>query len=100
MPTARVRLLWTKHADHARTNDRYGDIPKVESIPLQSFQPIEVGVENGRVVKIVCRGHWTTTLDVVFVLIPTTRSSMTVKTVWVNERNDTHKTLDRSRYVC
>jgi hypothetical protein len=97
MPTARVTLEWTRHADKSRTDDRYGIIPKFTSIPLSSFKPIEVGVENGKVVKIVVRGRWTKDLDVIFVLIP--GKTYTVKTVWINEYRDSHKTLDRSRYV-
>ena len=99
MPTARVSLNWTRHADSARTNDRYGIIPKVDTIPLSCFSVVEVGVENNKVCKIVVRGHWTKDLDVVFVLIPNACLPWTVKTVWINERNDSHKTLDRSKYV-
>jgi hypothetical protein len=97
-PTKRVDLVWTRHADSARLNDRYGEIPRFSTLPLASFEVIEVETERDRVVKLVMRGHWTKTLDVVFVLIPGSR--WVVKTVWINERNDTHGTLDRSRYVC
>lgn len=98
LPDQRVTLEWSRHAEQARTNDRYGIIPRFESIPLSRFSVVEVGVEGRKVEKVVVRGHWTETLDVVFVLIPTARDWF-VKTVWVNERNDTHGTLDRSRYV-
>lgn len=99
-PTARVRLIWTHRADRARFDDRFANvIPKFDNIPLSAFKVIEVGVEADRVVKIVVRGHWTTDLDLVFVLIPSTRTSWLVKTVWINRRNDVHKSLDRSKYV-
>lgn len=96
-PTGRVALCWTRHADNARKNDRYGDIKRFQSATLDRLEVIEVGVENGRVAKILFRGRYTDTLDVCMVLIP--GKEYTVKTVWINERNDLHRTLDRSKYV-
>jgi len=96
-PTARVRLRWTEHANRARRDDRYGEIPSFTSLPLANFKVIEIGVENRRVVKMLVRGHYTKNLDICFVLIP--GAVWTVKTVWMNERNDTHRTLDRSKYM-
>jgi len=98
LPGDRVNLRWTNHAEHARTSDRYGVIPKVSTLPLSVFSVIEVGMEGRRVAKVVVRGSLNKTQDAIFVLIP--GSEWTVKTVWINEKNDQHKTLDRSRYVC
>lgn len=97
MPSKRVPLQWTQHAERER-NDRYGQIPKVDSLPLSVFKPIEVETQGNKVVKLVVRGHLTKDLDAVFVLIP--GPQYRVKTVWINQRDDTHCTLDRSRYVC
>ena len=99
LPARRVELAWTNHAKKACSNDRYGDIQQFSSIPLQVFKTIEVGVENNRVVKVVVRGRMTKDLDLVLVLIPNIDRPWTVKTVWINERNDLHKTLDHSKYV-
>lgn len=102
-PTERVRLCWTRHADNARKDDRYGEIPKFDTIPLSKFEVIEVGMNGNNVAKIVMRGHYTKDVDVIFVLIPDYtcwHGPWTVKTVWQNLRTDSHKTLDRSRYVC
>ena len=98
LPRERVTLRWTNHADTARTDDRYGIIPKFETLPLASFKVIEVGITGRKVEKVVIRGHYTREVDVIFVLIP--GRVWTVKTVWQNLRTDLHKTLDRSRYVC
>lgn len=98
-PSARVALAWTRHADKARTDDRYAEVPRFDTLPLQAFEVIEVETEGRRVTKIVVRGHMTKTLDAVFVLIPNGDRPWTVKTVWINERNDVHGTLDHSRYV-
>ena len=53
----------------------------------------------GRVAKVVVRAELDDVNDVVLVLIPGPRE-WRVKTVWLNNRTDSHKTLDRSRYVC
>lgn len=98
IPTARVELVWTRHADKARTDDRYGVIPRVATLPLKAFKVIEVGMEAGKVAKVVVRGHLDAERDVIFVLIP--GKKWVVKTVWFNLRTDVHTTLDRSRYVC
>lgn len=99
-PKGRVALDWTRHAEHARNSDRYGDIPAFRTATLDNLTVIEVGVENNRVVKIVYRGCFTENYDVVMVLIPRGRQPWTVKTVWLNDKADLHKTLDRSKYVC
>lgn len=96
-PTGIVRLKWTYHADNARTDDRYATIPKFSVATLDNLDVIEVGVEDGRVVKILFRGQMDANHDVCMVLIP--GKVWTVKTVWINERTDSHKTLDRSRYM-
>jgi len=98
-PTARVELVWTRHADAARTDDRYGQIPRFANVPLSMFDVIEVGVEAGKVSKMLVRGHYSADIDVCFVLIPCKTDKWIVKTVWQNERTDVHRTLDRSRYV-
>lgn len=98
-PTGRVRLVWSRHADRARTDDRYGIIRRFSTATLDRLNVIEVGMEGEKVCKILFRGRYTEDLDVCMVLVPMTKGSWLVKTVWVNERNDTHRTLDRSKYV-
>jgi hypothetical protein len=96
-PTARVELAWTAHADSARKDDRYGEIPRFKTATLGRLQVIEVGMSGKRIDKILFRGRLDDTRDVCMVLIPGKR--WTVKTVWQNLRTDTHHTLDRSKYV-
>jgi hypothetical protein len=98
-PTARVALRWTKHADHARMTDRYGEMRRFQSATLARLSVVEVGVEAGKVVKILFRGRYDDNLDVCMVLIPNGNQPWTVKTVWFNENKDSHTTLDKSRYV-
>jgi hypothetical protein len=97
LPNRLVNLRWTRHAEGARLSDRYGLIPQIPVLNLGECRTIEVGMEAGRVAKVVVRAELDDDADVVFALIP--GNVWTVKTVWINLRSDTHSTLDRSRYV-
>lgn len=97
-PTHRVELKWTRHSDTARMDDRYGEIKRFKTATLGRLEVIEVGMIQGQVAKILFRGRYTDELDVCMVLLPG-KTFWTVKTVWINERSDEHRTLDTSRYV-
>jgi hypothetical protein len=99
LPNRLVPLTYSNHALREAENDRYGDIPVLPVLNLGDCQTVEVGMEDGRVAKVVVRAELDDDNDIVLVLIPRTPKWF-VKTVWLNERNDSHKTLDRSRYVC
>lgn len=94
-PSGIVELCWTRHADVARFNDRYGEIRKYRTLPLDSLVVIEIETDDNVVKKILYRGRYNDNLDICFAIIP---DLWLVKTVWLNERNDIHNTLDRSRY--
>lgn len=96
-PTGKVQLRWTSHARQAAQSDRYGDIPMRDSMTLDWYDVVEVGMRNGQTSKIVFRGGMDKDNDIVIVLIP--GKVWTVKTAWINRKNDAHKTLDRSKYV-
>lgn len=99
LPNRVVNLYWTRHAEAARTNDRYGFIPPIPVLDLGQCNTVEVELDGRRVNKVVVRTPFDTYNDLVLVLIPGV-GAWTVKTVWFNRANDTHKTLDRARYVC
>lgn len=96
--TAR-RPHYTPHALTACLNDRYGQILPPASITLKAEQVVEVEVRGGKVEKIVVRLPYNDRFDLVAALCNFSADSVTVKTVWLNERNDTHATLNRSLYV-
>ena len=98
LPARVVNLYWTRHAERARQNDRYGMIPQIPVVDLAQCNVIEVGLTGKRVEKVVVRTPFDTFNDLILVLIPGP-GAWTVKTVWFNQTNDSHKTLDRSRYV-
>ena len=97
-PTHKVELDWSRsHAREACKDDRYGEIRQFKTLNLARFQVIEVETIDGEVVKVLFRGSYDDRTDVVLALIP--GEVYTVKTAWLNSRYDTHKTLDRSKYV-
>jgi hypothetical protein len=98
LPNRLVKLAWSNHALRARRDDRYGDIPQIPLLNLGECRAVEVGMEGQRVAKIVVRAELDDDNDVVFVLIPRNPAYL-VKTVWINRRDDKHKTLDRSKYM-
>ena len=98
LPARVVALFWTNHARRACLNDRYGEIPQIPVLNLEMCETIEVGLEGRRVRKVVVRTGFDDLLDLVLVLVPGPHK-WTVKTVWLNHINDTHSTLDKSRYV-
>ncbi len=86
-----------KYGNHARWEaqcDRYGHIELPETLDLSKMKVIEIGVEHGRVAKILFRGSLDATRDLCIVV----QSNGIVRTVWVNLKTDKHSTLDRTKY--
>jgi hypothetical protein len=83
------------HALREANLDRYGRIEIPNEFDPTTWDVIEIEVENGALNKVVARKSLDETRDVVIVFLPLTRL---IKTVWVNEKNDLHKTLDKSAY--
>jgi hypothetical protein len=103
-------LEYTRHALQAILTDRYGApkrMPKTIAFPLSEV--VEVAVEGGRVSKVVVRVTGSRDfvgprpdMDLCLVLIrgeDDDNNVLWVKTCWFNERADTHKTLDASKYT-
>ena len=95
-----LELSWTKHALSECSADRYGIINPPQTLDTNTAQIIEAEIArkpNGKLFteKVVYRIPYTEVKDMVLVVIP---NSGRVKTVWINVRDDTHKTLDASKY--
>lgn len=103
VPQREVACDYTGHADRARYNDRYGTIPKLEKLDLRECDVVEVSVAEGRVSKLVVRTPHPTDArnDIVMVLRPgeSKKHPWAVVTNWINSRNDTHRSLDRTKYA-
>lgn len=100
LPSRQVELEWSKHALRAARDDRYGLIDPYPVLDLSYCRTIEVEMDGRKVTKLVLRAKWDNDHDIVYVVIPNARNPWFVKTVWMNHRDDTHRTLDRSKYVC
>lgn len=95
-----LNLFWTQHALRECEADRYGIIDPPKTLDTDKAQVIEAEIkrfDSGALwtEKVVYRIPYTETKDMVLVVIP---ASGRVKTVWINMKEDTHKTLDASKY--
>lgn len=93
--TETVEVNYGAHARKEAFQDRYGVIELPAKIDLSTFEAIEFGVIDGVISKILYRGILDEYRDLCIVLIP---GRWFAKTVWVNWWNDTHRTLDASKY--
>lgn len=90
---------------HAAVDDRYGPVRfcRGRELAIEENQVVEVTFENSRIVKGVVRVPYNERLDLVLVVFPPPVGLdlvkfITIKTLWLNTAEDTHKTLDRSKY--
>jgi hypothetical protein len=96
-PVFEGNLTYSAHALAEAENDRYGRIPLPAVFVALNATLIEVETApySGEVRKQVWRMPLDENRDIVLVF----GCDGFVRTVWFNERRDTHKTLNRSRYV-
>lgn len=92
-----VRVKYSRHALAAAADDRYGDLRSHlrQSVDVDTGEVIEVELCNGVIQKRVVRFRATPRIDLVMVIA----NDGLVKTVWGNDRDDAHTTLDTSKYV-
>lgn len=90
-----VLLRYGPHAKQAAKNDRYGQIDLPVSLDTRKGELIEVEVQGNRVTKTVYRLPYDNRRDLCIVL----SLDGFVRTVWSNLKNDSHKTLDTSKYA-
>ena len=88
-------LTPSAHALRERDSDRYGKFEIPTAFDPATWTVIEIEVANGALNKVVARKAIDEKRDIVMVFLPLTKL---IKTVWVNESNDLHKTLDKSNY--
>lgn len=96
LPKGRFKLTYGNHAKRAAETDEYTTIILPAYLDTNWAEVIEVEVINGKPVKIVYRKPFDFDRDLIIVI---NTKDFFVKTVWINEANDKHNTLNTSRYV-
>ena len=89
-------LIPSAHALREASSDRYGAFEIPNSFDPETWTVIEVEVVNGALHKIVARKAIDDKRDVVMAFLVRDK---VIKTLWCNEKNDLHKTLDKSAYA-
>lgn len=95
LPSFGFCLHYGYHAREEALQDRFGEITLPTFATLYKSQIVEIGVDGNTLTKIVSRQPHDDNHDIVIVFNP---NDGFVRTVWLNHKNDNHKTLDKSKY--
>jgi hypothetical protein len=101
LPNGAVVLTYSGHARTAAMQpDRFGIGEKInlpKSIDMQDCEVVEAEMQKGKLTpeKIVVRYPYSDSLDLVMPM----HLDGFVRTVWLNDKNDKHHTLNKSRYA-
>ena len=100
LPTQRWKLVLESHALEKikHEEDKFGvhiDIP--ETLIFSGEQIIEADIEYPVVKKVLIRYHLDEIHDICWVIMKVGNKRI-CKTMWVNKREDVHKTLDKTKY--
>ncbi len=99
LPRGIFPLRYTTHARTAAQTDRYGNIPLPSTLNTGLFKVIELETNARKdIIKVVYKGILDSKRDIAIVCVPD-YDQMIVKTVWANEHEDNHATLDRTKYA-
>lgn len=93
-------VRYTNHAMQEARGDRYGDVSGLLPyyLDMGKAEVIEAEMSGRLVVKLLVRVQLPGNLDACLALDINARV-WAAKTVYVNERTDRHRTLNRSRYA-
>jgi len=89
------QVNYTLHALDAAESDPYDVIILKNEYDFSKSDTIEIEVKDNEVIKLVSRFDYNNEYDLIVVIVPQNKN---VKTLWLNEKNDTHLTLDTSKY--
>jgi hypothetical protein len=87
-----VQLRYSPHSLEKAQVKGIEDLP--DFINLRQVDIVEMEVANGKPFKVLARQPYDGRYDLVHVIL---LSGMIVKTVWLNDRTDNHKTLRNKR---
>jgi len=89
-------LRYTFHALRAAKSDKRGIINLPQVFDSSKATPVDATIQNGRVWRILYRMDYDKDKDLCLVIEPHNRTAVTV---WLNDKDDNHPTLDTTRYV-
>ncbi len=87
--------IYGHHSKNSAKNDRYGAITLPSKITFEIENIFEIEVEKNEIIKFGIRLPYTADLDLIFIAKP----NYFVKTVWLNEKVDSHKSLRAENYI-
>lgn len=89
------QLRYSPHAQEQMLSKGIDEAPNF--INLSQVDIVEMEVANGKPFKVLARQPYDGEYDIVHVIL---LKSLVVKTVWLNHRNDKHRTLkNKNQYV-
>ena len=95
-PSGRKLLEYTYHAQQEAQRDRYGVIELPRVLDTDTAQLIELYIGEGDTpVKYVYRTRYNERFDLVLVVTANWR----VIALWLNDKRDNHRTLNRAKYA-
>ncbi len=96
LPNEPKALEYTRHALAAAADDKYGDLTSFLPLELNpaECELVECRLEGKRVTQLLLRFNVAVGLDLVMAV----GTGFRVYTVWGQQSNDQHKTLNRSLY--
>lgn len=101
VPQGVKNLFYSRHAKQ-EFSDKNGQIVPPDSLNFAETTVVEVTVHGNMLDKLVLRKEHDENNDIVIVCVPcigNNKKNWFVKTVWLNRKNDNHRTLNRSVYV-
>lgn len=99
-PIFKGELKYTRHAQEAAQTDRYGLISLPKEVNFDNGLLIEAEAIKEASGKLFCfKQVWRVQYDETRDLCLVVTNEGAVKTVWINERNDSHRTLKRYLYA-
>lgn len=92
----KILVTYTQHAKNEAKKDRYGDIVLPQLVKFKKEDIIEIETSDNIIVdKVLIRIQYDEKYDICLAIL---LGIGLVKTLWLNDKKDSHKTLDKNKY--
>lgn len=95
-----MRLKYTRHAleqKYRHMKKINGEVNLPDTVNYKDCDPIEVRMKDGKIIKVLYRTPYDKNTDLILVVAHDQTVNLVV-TLWLNDKDDHHETLDLSRY--